>query len=164
MKKMENKQIKHKNQKKGLHNEKGAITLFVLTSLLLFIATITAVYTFMQGKSSAVNEEIKQIKSKYEISDEQLNSIYDAYLNFKPSITLNTRSVSESGNTIKEIYGTIDLYKNDSRLENINVKTIKYGWLYYGTQKQISDLNCNTIDEWCYLEKQIVTNTERKNN
>ena len=49
MKKMENKQIKHKNQKKGLHNEKGAITLFVLTSLLLFIATITAVYTFMRG-------------------------------------------------------------------------------------------------------------------
>ena len=30
-------------------DQKGAITLFVLVSLLLFIATITAVYTFMRG-------------------------------------------------------------------------------------------------------------------
>ena len=99
-----------------IKNENGAITLFVLVSLLLFIITITSVYAFVQGKKGAISNEFKQIKSNYEMNDTELNKIYNANVNFNPNINLTTN------NDI--IIGKITLNTN-----NINIETLKYGWL-----------------------------------
>ena len=47
-------------------NQKGSITLFVLTSCLFFMASITGVFLYTQSKQIAVEREYRQIKSVYE--------------------------------------------------------------------------------------------------
>ena len=50
----------------NLRNQKGSITLFVLTSCLFFIASITGIFIYTQSKQIAVEREYRQIKSIYE--------------------------------------------------------------------------------------------------
>lgn len=111
----------------------------------------------MQGKNRAVNSEYKQIKSKYEISDNTIDTLYNSMINFKPEIILNARIVQESEESIEEIYGTINLNKNNNNyINNININTIKYGWLYSQNNISKNDLlnnKSNEITDWHYLQK-----------
>ena len=123
-----------------IKNENGAITLFVLVSLLLFTITITSVYAFVQGKKGAISNEFKQIKSNYEMNDTELNKIYNANVNFNPNINLTTN------NDI--IIGKITLNTN-----NINIETLKYGWLYKTNKiTNKNELLSSEIQDWVFFE------------
>lgn len=51
---------------KNLRNEKGAITLFILASLLFFILAVTSVAINLNHKQVGVEENYQKIKSSYE--------------------------------------------------------------------------------------------------
>ena len=124
-----------------LKDEKGAITLFVLVSMLLFIATITSVYTFVQGKNRVINSNLKQIKSQYEVDDNSLSALYEATVyEWMPKITLEN-----SGNTT--ITGKIELIDDAKKIYNINIKSIKYGWYISDTALDYNDLGVDKIGE-----------------
>ena len=50
----------------NFRNQRGSITLYVLTSCLFFMASITGVFIYTQSKQVAVEKEYRQIKSIYE--------------------------------------------------------------------------------------------------
>lgn len=58
---------------KNLKNEKGAITLFILASLLFFILAITSVAINLNHKQAGVEENYQKIKSSYE---KDANEVY----------------------------------------------------------------------------------------
>ena len=124
-----------------LKSQKGSITLFILVSLLLFIAMVISVYTFMQGKSSSINNELKQIKSKYEISDNDLTNLYNSTINFMPTINL-TRNQNK-------VNGRITL-----NTSNLNIKVLKYGWVKSDRELAKNELSTENIMDWTFLENQ----------
>lgn len=124
-----------------LKSQKGSITLFILVSLLLFIAMVISVYTFMQGKSSSINNELKQIKSKYEISDNDLTNLYNSTINFTPTINL-TRDQNK-------VIGRITL-----NTSNLNIKVLKYGWVKSDRELAKNELSTENIMDWTFLENQ----------
>lgn len=58
---------------KNLKNEKGAITLFILASLLFFILAVTSVAINLNRKQIGVEENYQKIKSSYE---KDANEVY----------------------------------------------------------------------------------------
>lgn len=124
-----------------LKSQKGSITLFILVSLLLFIAMVVSVYTFMKGKSSSINNELKQIKSKYEISDNDLTNLYNSTINFMPTINL-TRNQNK-------VNGRITL-----NTSNLNIKVLKYGWVKSDRELAKNELSTENIMDWTFLENQ----------
>lgn len=65
---------------KNLKNEKGAITLFILASLLFFILAVTSVAINLNRKQIGVEENYQKIKSSYEKDANELyaNAIDEA--------------------------------------------------------------------------------------
>lgn len=124
-----------------LKSQKGSITLFILVSLLLFIAMVVSVYTFMKGKSGSINNELKQIKSKYEISDNDLTNLYNSTINFMPTINL-TRNQNK-------VNGRITL-----NTSNLNIKVLKYGWVKSDRELAKNELSTENIMDWTFLENQ----------
>lgn len=123
-----------------LKEEKGAITLFVLVSMLLFIATITSVYTFVQGKNRVINSNLKQIKSQYEKNENVLSDEYIAAVKWSPNVTLQ-----KDGNT--RITGTINLRDDENKIDKINIRSLKYGWYISDTVLNYNDLGVDKIGE-----------------
>ena len=130
----------------NLRNQKGAITLFVLVSCLFFLASVACVNMYMQSKQTAVDREYRQIKANYEKDINNMDSIY-AELSNKNNLSVNF-GIPKIDKTSKQI--TIDIYTN---LENLDVKTLKYGWFY--NLDQVENLSTNdTITNWTYVEHQ----------
>ena len=130
----------------NLRNQKGAITLFVLVSCLFFLASVACVNMYMQSKQTAVDREYRQIKANYEKDINNMDSIY-AELSNKNNLSVYF-GIPKIDKTSKQI--TIDIYTN---LENLDVKTLKYGWFY--NLDQVENLSTNdTITNWTYVEHQ----------
>ena len=60
----------------GLKNENGSITLFVLIAMLFFLIVVLGIYFGSQNKLQAQTSEIDKIKKNYEISDDDLDTMY----------------------------------------------------------------------------------------
>ena len=60
----------------GLKNENGSITLFVLIAMLFFLIVVLGIYFGSQNKLQAQTSEIDEIKKNYEISDDDLDTMY----------------------------------------------------------------------------------------
>ena len=57
----------------NLKNQRGSITVLVLSTCLFFLASITTVFMYMQSKQTAVEREYRQIKSTYESNLDDFN-------------------------------------------------------------------------------------------
>ena len=64
----------------GLKNENGSITLFVLIAMLFFLIVVFGIYFGSQNKLQAQTSEIDKIKKNYEISDDDLDTMYSAII------------------------------------------------------------------------------------
>lgn len=125
-----------------IKEEKGAITLFVLVSILLFIATLVSVYIFVQGKNRAIKNNLKQIESQYQVDDNSLSDIYNANSGFTPKISLE--KIDD-----RCIKGSIDLSNDNSNyIDKININSLKYGWYFSETMLDFNtELGVNNIGE-----------------
>lgn len=138
----------------NLKNQKGAITLFVLVSLMFFMASIVSVQMYLQSKQTAVNREYRQIKSGYESNLTNMDSIYSKLVemnNLDISISADNAVISDS---IKKI--TVPIVFNNT---NLDIKSIKYGWLYSSTQLQSEEYTGEDIENWTYVQIQDGNNT-----
>ena len=63
--------------KKRIREQKGAITLFVLTSMIFFTIVVAALYVNTNYKAQAQQREIEKIQQTYEKDD--INEIYQEY-------------------------------------------------------------------------------------
>ena len=133
----------------NLRNQKGSITLFVLVSFLFFLASVACVNMYMQSKQTAVDREYRQIKANYEKDINNMDSIY-AELSNKNNLSVNF-GIPKIDKTSKQI--TIDIYTN---LENLDVKTLKYGWFYnpYQVENLLTNETLGDITNWTYVEHQ----------
>ena len=63
-------------QNKCNKNERGAISLFVLISMLFFLVIVVGVFIYFQNKETAIDSEYSQIKSSYEQDVGREDEIY----------------------------------------------------------------------------------------
>ena len=63
--------------KKIIREQKGSITLFVLTSMIFFTIVVAALYVNTNYKAQAQQREIEKIQQTYEKDD--INEIYQEY-------------------------------------------------------------------------------------
>ncbi len=63
--------------KKRIREQKGSITLFVLTSMIFFTIVVVALYVNTNYKAQAQQREIEKIQQTYEKDD--INEIYQEY-------------------------------------------------------------------------------------
>lgn len=134
----------------NLKNEKGSITLFVLTSAMFFVMSVVGVNINLQTKEMAVDKEYKQIKSNYETNIDNMDSIYqelsqrDSLDNINIDFLEPVIEQDENTTTISEKF-TIDLNK-------FKVKTLQYGWIYSDEVLTEEDMINRTPSEWIYSE------------
>ena len=126
-----------------LKDEKGSITLVVLVSCMFFIASVVCVQMYVQSKRMGVDREYKQVKANYEEDTETLDITYNQLLKLEniDVIFENTTVNNES----KKI--TVNISVNT---QNLNVKTMKYGWIY--SNSQLNNPSENNITDWIYVE------------
>lgn len=122
----------------NLRNERGSITLVVLVSCMFLIASVACTQVYIESKKTAVDREYRQTKSNYEkdsFDENVLKSNYEQ-LSKTNNVTINVLRQSILNGTL-----ILEFNVND---ENLNVKTVKYGW---GTSDSIE-----TVAKWSYIE------------
>lgn len=127
----------------NINNQKGSITLFVLVSCLFFIAAVVCIQMNMSSKQIAVEREYKQIKSNYE---KDLGNSKEIYTKLSQE---NNMDVQFRDITIDEENKTISL-NIIFNTQGINVKELKYGWIY--SNNIVTNPTSNTITNWIYVE------------
>ena len=125
----------------NLKSQKGSITLFVLVSCLFFVATVVCIQMNVSSKQIAVEREYMQIKSNYEKDLTNMNEIYTRLSEF--DVQFEDISVDQANGNIS---ATISLSSP------IDVKELKYGWLYNVDAVESSSLNSSDIQVWTYAE------------
>lgn len=118
----------------NIKSQKGSITLFVLASLLFFIATVTSVQMYMNSKKVAIEKEYRQIKANYE-QTKKIN------LHFTEPI-----KDTEDENIIVTESFTI----NAEEAEYEKIEEIKYGWIY--SSSEILNKSSEDISDWVIVE------------
>ena len=74
MKKFIYKKIK---DKKKIKNEKGSITIFVLSTMLVVLGIMFVAYFSMMNKLSSQEEELRKIQKEYNVSDDEMKQTYN---------------------------------------------------------------------------------------
>lgn len=131
----------------NLRSNKGSITLFVLTSCLFFIASVTCMQIYIQSKQTAVDKEYRQIKSNYEkslLDESNLQQVYEELAQPKDIKIANIETPPVENNNLIVKF-------NIEGIGNIDIKNIKYGW---GTSQD----DISTVSKWTYLEKESIKN------
>ena len=59
-----------------LKNEKGSITIFVLSSMIFFLVILLSIYMSNMNKKTNINKDIKKIKEEYTVTDQELENEY----------------------------------------------------------------------------------------
>ena len=133
----------------NLKSEKGAITLIVLVSCMFFIASVVCIQMYTQSKQTSVNREYKQIKSNYEKDIDNMDNIYNELMQIE-----NTE-VEFSDISIDRYEKNI-LVSVSVDTKNLNIETLKYGWLY--SKDELTNYSSEDITEWTYIEKDNISN------
>ena len=155
-----------KGGKRILKKEKGSITIFVLSTMLVVLGVIFVAYFSMMNKLSSQEDEIRKIYEEYNVSDDEMKQIYDETLeelNTLPKADGNQENnivVNDSlGNKIevpKGFYlgryeardGVAESTRNNSTNDNNQVVTKADKFVYnYVTQNQAATLSRNMYGE-----------------
>lgn len=127
----------------NLKSEKGSITVLVLASCMFFIAAVTCMQMYMQSKQIAVDREYRQIKANYEKDIENINDIYNGLQKIQ-NADVKFTNVNLNRYT-KKITTKILL-----NTEDMDISTLKYGWIY--SEDELESYSQNDITEWTYVE------------
>ena len=127
----------------NLKSEKGSITVFVLASCMFFIAAVTCMQMYMQSKQIAVDREYRQIKANYEKDIENIDDIYNGLQKIQ-NADVKFTNVNLNRYT-KKITTKILL-----NTEDMDISTLKYGWIY--SEDELESYSQNDITEWTYVE------------
>lgn len=86
--------------KNKLKNERGSITIFVLTSMLFFLVILLSIYMNNVNKNTNINKNVKKIEEQYNVTDDDLEEAYKKALEKDkyPEPLLNSTNVN--GNNI----------------------------------------------------------------
>lgn len=86
--------------KKFKENEKGSITIFVLSTMLLVAGVIFVSYFSMMNKSASQEEELKKIQEEYNVENTTMKQTYDQSKTFASGRMLekNEEYTDEDGN------------------------------------------------------------------
>ncbi len=114
-------------QKKRLKSEKGAITLFVLLSILFFLIVVFSVFINSNNKRQSQTAEIDKIKSEYEKEIDIIDDIYDEVVS-EELIQIDFDKNGDTYNIAKD--GTVDISSNIIiTYENgMTMRSREYGW------------------------------------
>ena len=71
--------LKHKKirDKRKIKNEKGSITIFVLSTMLVVLGVMFVAYFSMMNKLSSQEEELRKIYEEYNVSDDEMKQTYN---------------------------------------------------------------------------------------
>ena len=112
-------------------NEKGSITIFVLSTMLVVLGVIFVAYFSMMNKLSSQEDEIRKIYEEYNVSDDEMKQIYDETLeelNTLPKADGNQENnivVNDSlGNKIEVPKGFKVVNTNDNIEEGIIIEDV----------------------------------------
>ena len=152
--------------KRILKKEKGSITIFVLSTMLVVLGVIFVAYFSMMNKLSSQEDEIRKIYEEYNVSDDEMKQIYDETLeelNTLPKADGNQENnivVNDSlGNKIEVPKGfylgryeardeVTESTRNNSTNDNNQVVTKADKFVYnYVTQNQAATLSRNMYGE-----------------
>lgn len=78
-----------------IKNQKGAITLFVLVSMLFMTMFLITIYTLSTNNEIATRNAARTLKDKYEVGLDRIDEIYDSLL--------DVRAFDKEGNEIEDI-------------------------------------------------------------
>lgn len=86
--------------KKFKENEKGSITIFVLSTMLLVAGVIFVSYFSMMNKSASQEEELKKIQEEYNVENTTMKQTYDQSKTFASGrmVEKNEEYTDEDGN------------------------------------------------------------------
>lgn len=62
---------------KEAKQEKGSVTLFVLTSLMFFLVVLTLTYMRISNENQVQLKMIEKIQKQYQISNEEMHNVYE---------------------------------------------------------------------------------------
>ena len=127
----------------NLRNNKGSVTIFVITTCLFFIVALTTVGMHMQAKKIAVDREYKKIKESYEKDVQNISEIYEQ-LNETSNLEVAFSDITITP-SIKQIS-----VKATLNTQNLDIKTLKYGWVY--SDSELDSLDDQDITDWTYVE------------
>ena len=155
--------------KRILKKEKGSITIFVLSTMLVVLGVIFVAYFSMMNKLSSQEDEIRKIYEEYNVSDDEMKQIYDETLeelNTLPKADGNQENnivVNDSlGNKIEVPKGFKVVNTNDNVEEGIIIEDVsakdditkgsQFVWIPVGTIKTSKgDVTIN-LDRYTFAE------------
>lgn len=135
----------------NLKNNRGAITVFIIASCLLFIITAIGIATYVQNKVNNSEGQYKQIKSIYEKEIGNEKAIYESLNGMKKNISNNFSVNFDNKNVYVLPTGqsevTISQRFSVETNKSQNINSIKYIWL----EEKSDDIstvttNWNTVD------------------
>ena len=133
-----------------LTNERGSITLMVLVSCMFFLASVVCMRIYMQNKQVSVDREYKQVKASYNNSFQNIDEKYNKLLeNEKLLVDFEDVEIDRATKRI--------IVKTSFKIENMDVKTLKYGWLY--SANLIQNPSKGSISNWTFVESNIGENS-----
>ena len=79
---MENNNIrKEKNLSKKLKEERGSITVFILSTMLVIVAVIFTIYFSKMNKISSQEEALDKMQEEYNQNTDDMKQIYEESIN-----------------------------------------------------------------------------------
>ena len=82
-------------------SEKGSITVFVLSTMLVIVGVIFVLYFSMMNKASSQNEQLERIQEEYNQSNSAMEQTYNEELTFEPGMIAdkNETYTDDNGDT-----------------------------------------------------------------
>ena len=137
---------------KRLKNEKGAITVLVIASLLVIMVVFINLYMMGSNKANSQNKEIKMIQEAYNCTEDKIDLAYKNSIVFEHVNVANTNPKEALPSNIKEILendankGIVIKDKNENEWVWVEVpKTIVFSGLIIDTTKELIEQDYNDI-------------------
>ena len=115
----------------NLKSEKGSITIFVLSVMLLLISVVSVTYIGMANKTNSQNAEIRKIVKEYEKQVADIDKVYkDAYNLTLVDVDVTTLYYIAEGGTLKLSASEIASITPNENAERagISIDKIEYVW------------------------------------
>ncbi len=98
-----------------MKQERGSITVLVLASLMFFLLVFVSLYMGKGDEITSQDKEIEKIQESYNMSNDEIDNLYEKIKDANTSNTTETNSILNSNTTIQN--GTVD---NNNAVINTN--------------------------------------------
>ena len=73
--------MKNKSLNKIKQDEKGSITVFVLSTMLVVVGVVFTMYFSMMNKTASQKQQLEKIQEEYNQSNTMMQQVYDQTIN-----------------------------------------------------------------------------------